>query len=186
MSSKLADSVQLDFEQIKQIIPQRFPFLMLDRVVELEPGVRAVGVKNLTGNEWFYQGHFPKKAITPGAMICEAIAQTGIVFFHINSASRNLFQNDGENQKSTSSPGITGFTAEESPGRANARDVTYLLGSLKIRFIEPVWPGDQLRIEVTPIKLTASAGILNAEVRVADRIVAKGEFGLAVKENSAF
>lgn len=151
MSSKLASPVQLDFEQIKQIIPQRFPFLMLDRVIEIEPGERVVGIKNLTGNEWFYQGHFPKKAITPGAMICEAIAQTGIVFFHVT--------------------------------KPNNRDVTYLLGGLKIRFLEPVWPGDQMRIEVSPVKLTSSAGILNAEVRVDDRIVAKGEFSISSKEN---
>ena len=153
MLSEASIPTQLDFEQIKAIIPQRFPFLMLDRVVEIEPGVRVLGLKNLTGNEWFYQGHFPKKAITPGAMICEAIAQTGIVFFHVT--------------------------------QPNLRDVTYLLGSLKIRFIEPVWPGDQLRIEVTPIKLTSNAGILNAEVRVEDRTVAKGEFALAAKENGS-
>jgi len=154
MSSKVATlPQQLDFEQIKEIIPQRFPFLMLDRVIELEPGVRAVGLKNLTGNEWFYQGHFPKKAVTPGAMICEAIAQTGIVFFHA------MHPDD--------------------------RDVTYLMGSLKIRFLEPVWPGDQLRIEVTPIKVTSRAGILSATVMVEDRAVAKGEFALSAKENQA-
>ena len=153
MLNSTATLTQLDFEQIKQIIPQRFPFLMLDRVVDIDPGVRVIGLKNLTGNEWFYQGHFPKKAITPGAMICEAIAQTGIVFFHVT--------------------------------QPNHHDVTYLLGSLKIRFIEPVWPGDQLRIEVTPIKLTSNAGILNVEVSVEDRTVAKGEFALAAKENSA-
>ena len=153
MSSSTIALTQLDFEQIKQIIPQRFPFLMLDRVVEIEPGVRVVGLKNLTGNEWFYQGHFPKKAVTPGAMICEAIAQTGIVFFHVTQPDH--------------------------------RDVTYLLGSLKIRFIEPVWPGDQLRIEVTPVKVTSTAGILSAEVRVEDRMVAKGEFALAAKLNGS-
>ena len=133
MSNKAEALNQFDFEQIKAIIPQRFPFLMLDRVVEIQPGVRIVGVKNLTGNEWFYQGHFPKKAITPGAMICEAIAQTGIVFFSISK-----------------------------PGQ---RDITYLMGSLKIRLLEPVWPGDQMFIEVTPIRLTASAGIFSADVR---------------------
>ena len=154
MSSSIAAPTQLDFEQIKQIIPQRFPFLMLDRVVELEPGVRAVGVKNLTGNEWFYQGHFPKRAITPGAMISEAIAQTGIVFFH------------------TSSP-------------STPRDVTYLMGSLKLRFLQPVWPGDQLRIEVTPLKLTENAAILEARVTVEGRVVTKGQFGLVAKESSA-
>ena len=151
MSSSAVAPAQLDFEQIKQIIPQRFPFLMLDRVVDIEPGVRVVGLKNLTGNEWFYQGHFPKRAITPGAMICEAIAQTGIVFFHLNEPDQ--------------------------------RDVTYLLGSLKVRFIEPVWPGDQIRIEVTPIKVTTNAAILSAEVRVEDRIVARGEFALSAKDN---
>ncbi len=155
MSSKSAiafnQSEQLEFEQIKQIIPQRFPFLMLDRVVEIDPGVRVVGVKNLTGNEWFYQGHFPKKAITPGAMICEAIAQTGIVFFHTAQAERP--------------------------------DTTYLLGSLKIRFVRLVWPGDQMRIEVTPLRLTPTAGILNVEVTVEGRVVAKGEFGLSAKPN---
>ena len=152
MSSRLAAAPQqLDFEQIKEIIPQRFPFLMLDRAVEIEPGIRVIGIKNLTGNEWFYQGHFPKKAITPGAMICEAIAQTGIVFFCVSTPEHN--------------------------------DVTYLLGGLKMRFLEPVWPGEQLRIEVTPVKLTARAGILNAIVRVEDRIVARGEFSLAAKDN---
>src|SRR3989338_1372262 len=143
MSSKSASvsaPQQLDFEQIKQIIPQRFPFLMLDRVVGLEPGVRAVGLKNLTGNEWFYQGHFPKRAITPGAMICEAIAQTGIVFFYATQPERN--------------------------------NVTYLLGSLKIRFLEPVWPGDHIHIEVTPLRITSNAGILNGTVRVENRVVA--------------
>jgi len=154
MSSEVAAPLQLDFEQIKQIIPQRFPFLMLDRVVEIEPGVRAVGLKNLTGNEWFYQGHFPKKALTPGAMICEAIAQTGIVFFHA--------------------------TQPVPP-----QDVTYLLGSLKIRFLEPAWPGDQLRIEVAPIRLTLRAGILVAEVKVEGRTIAKGEFALAAKDNTS-
>ncbi|TXT24866.1 MAG: 3R-hydroxymyristoyl ACP dehydrase [Rhodocyclaceae bacterium] len=151
MSNSTIAPTQLDFEQIKQIIPQRFPFLMLDRAVEIEPGVRIVGLKNLSGNEWFYQGHFPKRALTPGAMICEAIAQTGIVFFHVTQSSHS--------------------------------DVTYLLGSLKIRFIEPVFPGDQLRIEVTPIKLTSAASILSAMVKVNDRIVARGEFALAVKDN---
>jgi len=143
---------QLNFEQVKQIIPQRFPFLMLDRVVNAEPGVRVVGIKNLTGNEWFYQGHFPKRAVTPGAMLCEAVAQAGIVFFHLSRPVRG--------------------------------DVTYLLGSIKMRFLEPAWPGDQLEIEVTPIKLTESAGILSGEVRVNGRAVAKGELTLSAKDNS--
>ena len=151
MSNKPGQPQHLDFEQIKAIIPQRFPFIMLDRVVEMEPGVRVVGLKNMTGNEWFYQGHFPKKAVTPGAMISEAIAQTGIVFFSFAKPLKS--------------------------------DVTYLLGSLKIRFLRPVWPGDQMRITVTPVKLLESTAILNAEVTVDSQIVARGEFGLSAKPN---
>lgn len=152
MPSSSPVAQQLDFEQIKQIIPQRFPFMMLDRVTLAEPGVRVVGVKNLTGNEWFYQGHFPKRAVTPGAMLCEAVAQAGIVFFHLSRPVRG--------------------------------DVTYLLGSIKMRFLEPAWPGDQLEIEVTPIKVTSTAGVLAGEVRINGRVIAKGEFALAAKENS--
>ena len=61
----------------------------------------------------------------------------------------------------------------------------YLLGSIKIRFLEPVWPGDQMRIEVTPVKIMPKAGILNATVIVEDRTVARGEFALAAKGNEA-
>lgn len=152
MSRNTLALTQLNFEQIKEIIPQRFPMLMLDRAIDIEPGVRIVGVKNLTGNEFFYQGHFPKRAITPGAMIAEAIAQTGIVFFHFISPERG--------------------------------DVTYLIGSIKMRFLELVFPGDQIHIEVTPQKFTSRAGIFNAKVMVEGRVVAKGEFGLIAKDTS--
>lgn len=154
MSAEVGLPLQLDFEQIKQIIPQRFPFLMLDRVIELEPGVRVVGLKNLTGNEWFYQGHFPTRAITPGAMICEAVAQTGIVFFHYTRSARVR------------------------------DDVTYLMGSIKMRFLEPVRPGEQLRLEVTPVTVMSDAAMLTALVTVEGRVVAKGEFALSAKSHA--
>jgi len=67
----------LDVEQIRQIIPHRYPFLLVDRILELEPGKRAVGLKNVTINESFFQGHFPVKAIMPGVLILEAMAQVG-------------------------------------------------------------------------------------------------------------
>ncbi|MCS6923745.1 MAG: 3-hydroxyacyl-ACP dehydratase FabZ [Fimbriimonadales bacterium] len=71
--------ISLDIEQIQQIIPHRYPFLLVDRIVELEPGKRAVGLKNVTINESFFQGHFPVKAIMPGVLILEAMAQVGAV-----------------------------------------------------------------------------------------------------------
>ncbi len=66
----------LTIDQIKKILPHRYPFLLVDRVDELEPGKRAVGVKNVTANEPFFQGHFPDFPIMPGVLIVEALAQT--------------------------------------------------------------------------------------------------------------
>ena len=73
--------MQLDFEEIKKLIPQRFPFIMIDKVLEVEPGKEALAVKNISGNDIFFLGHFPEKAIMPGVAIIEAMAQTSIVLF---------------------------------------------------------------------------------------------------------
>jgi len=69
----------LNIKQIKEIIPHRYPFLLVDKIEELEPGIRAVGYKNVTINEYFFQGHFPKEAVMPGVLIIEALAQVGAV-----------------------------------------------------------------------------------------------------------
>ncbi len=68
---------ELDIEAIKQILPHRYPFLLVDRILALEPGKRAVGLKNITVNEPFFQGHFPQRAIMPGVLIIEIMAQIG-------------------------------------------------------------------------------------------------------------
>ena len=69
----------LDIDGIKQIIPHRYPFLLIDRIEEHEPGSRAVGYKNVTANEPFFQGHFPDFPVMPGVLIVEALAQVGAV-----------------------------------------------------------------------------------------------------------
>lgn len=69
----------LNINEIKAIIPHRYPFLLVDQILELEPGKRAVGIKNVTGNEEFFQGHFPDFPVMPGVLIVEAMAQVGSV-----------------------------------------------------------------------------------------------------------
>jgi 3-hydroxyacyl-[acyl-carrier-protein] dehydratase len=69
----------LDAGQIQALIPHRYPFLLVDRIVELEPGKRAVGIKNVSIGEPFFQGHFPNYPLMPGVLIVEALAQTGAV-----------------------------------------------------------------------------------------------------------
>ncbi|RXK17620.1 3-hydroxyacyl-ACP dehydratase FabZ [Macrococcus sp. DPC7161] len=69
----------LTFDEIKKIIPHRYPFLLIDRIVELEDGKKCTGLKQVSGNEPFFQGHFPEYAVMPGVLIVEALAQVGAV-----------------------------------------------------------------------------------------------------------
>lgn len=143
----------LDINQIKEILPQRYPILMLDRVTELEEGKRAVGIKNVSINEAFFAGHFPGNPIMPGNLISEAASQLAIIFF-------------------------------QKTKKISSKEMTYYLGTVKMRFLRPVVPGDQLRIEITPIKLLANAGVVKAVVSVDEKVVAKGEIGFGAKEES--
>lgn len=69
----------LNSNQIQEIIPHRYPFMLVDRVIELEEGIKATGIKNVTANEPFFQGHFPSEHVMPGVLIIEALAQVGAI-----------------------------------------------------------------------------------------------------------
>src|SRR5262245_28291550 len=69
----------MEADQIERIIPHRYPFLLVDRIVEIEVGKSAVGIKNVTANEWFFEGHFPGRKVMPGVLIIEALAQVACV-----------------------------------------------------------------------------------------------------------
>ena len=137
----------LGIEDIKKIIPQRFPFLMIDRVIEASPE-KVVAIKNVSVNEHFFAGHFPDQKVMPGVLMIEAMAQAGIVLY------KQKFQND---------------------------NLLYLV-SVKSRFFNPVYPGDQLRIEVTPIKLMSKMGLEKAKIFVGEKKVAECELAFGTQD----
>jgi len=145
--------MQLDFEEIKKLIPQRFPFIMIDRILDIEPGKKAVSIKNVTGNDIFFLGHFPEKAVFPGAAIIEAMAQTAIVLF-----------------------------ATENRSRDDGKKPLYYFGSVKARFLSPVVPGDQIRITVINVKSLPNGSYVSAEAFVDDKKISEADLVFSVKD----
>lgn len=145
--------MQLDFEEIKKLIPQRFPFIMIDKVLDVHPGKEVTTVKNISGNDIFFLGHFPDKAIMPGALIIEAMAQTAIILFAVGS--------------------------EREP---TAKKPIYFLGSVKARFFHPVVPGDQLKIKVVNVKSMPNIAYVSGEAFVGDKKVSEAELVFSAKD----
>ena len=144
--------MQLDFEEIKKLIPQRFPFIMIDKVLEVDPGKEATAVKSVSGNETFFLGHFPEKAIMPGALIIEAMAQTAIILF---------------------------ATAKET--KKDDKKQIYYFGSVKARFFHPVVPGDQLKIKAVNVKSLPNGAFVSAEAFVDEKKISEAELVFSVK-----
>jgi 3-hydroxyacyl-[acyl-carrier-protein] dehydratase len=148
--------VEIKFDEIKALLPQQFPLLMVDRVLSLEKGKRAVAIKNITGNELYFLGHFPNMAVMPGALIIESMAQTAILLF------RKSFEGEDIN--------------------LDDKNTIFFFGSAKVRFLKPVIPGDQLRIEVVITKAISTGGIVDAVATVEGRRVAKAELSFGIKK----
>src|SRR3989344_1092346 len=87
ISTEEDNKMELDIQEIKKIIPHRFPFLMIDRVTEIKPNEKLVAIKNVSVNEQFFTGHFPDEKVMPGVLIIEAMAQAGCIYFYY---SKNL------------------------------------------------------------------------------------------------
>ena len=115
----------LTYMEITEILPHRYPFLLVDRVIELEPYKKVVGIKNVTANEPFFQGHFPGEPIMPGVLIIEAMAQVGGIMARL------------------SIPGVM--------ERENANPIRFVAID-KVKFRKPVVPGDQIRLEIEALR----------------------------------
>jgi 3-hydroxyacyl-[acyl-carrier-protein] dehydratase len=145
----------LYLEEIKKILPHRYPFLLVDRIIGLELGKRIVGLKNVTINEPFFQGHFPERAIMPGVLIIEALAQVGGILALL-STPENL-----------GNPSI------------------FLMGLDKVRFRQPVLPGDQLRLEVETLRRGNKFWKMMGKAFVNDTLVTEGEMMASVGREEA-
>jgi len=143
--------MELDIREIQEIIPHRFPFLMIDKVVDVRPNEKLTAIKNVSVNEHFFVGHFPDEKVMPGVLIIDAMAQAGCIYFYY---SKNM----------------------------QGKDLVYYLAKVSTKFHKPVTPGDQLKIEVTTIKLMNKAGFLATKAFVKDQLVAEAEIGFGIKE----
>ncbi|HMK51433.1 MAG TPA: 3-hydroxyacyl-ACP dehydratase FabZ [Thermodesulfobacteriota bacterium] len=135
----------IEIKEIMNILPHAYPFLLVDRIIEVEPGKRIVGIKNVTFNEPFFPGHFPGRPIMPGVLIVEAMAQTaGILVF--SSLPQEQFKTP-----------------------------VYFLGIDNVRFRKPVVPGDQLRLELEITKHRQSIWGFKGKALVDGNLVAEAE-----------
>ena len=139
----------IEYEGITRLLPHRYPFLLVDRVTELEPWKRVIGIKNVTANEPFFQGHFPGNPIMPGVLIVEAMAQVGGVL---------AFLSGGDAKKAKAS-----------------RDSIFFMSMDKVKFRKPVVPGDQIVFEVVALRSGSRVWKFAGKALVEHRLVAEAE-----------
>ncbi|MDJ0817413.1 MAG: 3-hydroxyacyl-ACP dehydratase FabZ [Desulfobacterales bacterium] len=139
--------MELDFDVqgIMEMLPHRYPFLLVDRVIKLIPDDRIVAIKNVTINEPFFQGHFPGKPLMPGVLIIEAMAQAG------------------------------GILAYQTAPAEKRNRLIYFMGMDKVRFRKMVVPGDQIIFEAKIIKFRTKVAKMSGTATVDDQLVAEAE-----------
>jgi 3-hydroxyacyl-[acyl-carrier-protein] dehydratase len=140
----------IDIGRITQMIPHRYPFLMIDRVVDLVSGESCVGIKNVTINEPFFQGHFPQRPVMPGVLVIEAMAQTAAVI-------------------------VVEKLGAESEGR-----LVYFMTIEEARFRRPIGPGDQVRIHCRKERSRGNVWKFSAEARVDGTLCAEATYSAMI------
>lgn len=141
-----ASPVQLDIQRIMEMIPHRHPFLMIDRVVDAVANLRATGIKNVSINEHFFQGHFPARPVMPGVLIIEAMAQTAAVL------------------------------VVHTLGAASEGKLVYFMSVDNARFRRPVVPGDCLQVHVTKQRNRGNVWKFEGRAEVEGRLAAEAVF----------
>lgn len=142
----------IDIKEIMEILPHTFPFLLVDRIVELEVPERIVGLKNVTFNEPFFQGHFPSEPVMPGVLIVEAMAQTA------------------------------GVLAYKAMGEEARDKGVYLMALKEAKFRRPVVPGDQLVLELQVVKRRGQIWVFRGKALVEGKVAAEAEIMATIRE----
>jgi 3-hydroxyacyl-[acyl-carrier-protein] dehydratase len=150
-----ATGTELDILRIQEMIPHRYPMLMIDRVVDVVPDVGAIGVKNVSINEPFFQGHFPADPIMPGVLIIEAMAQTAAVL-------------------------VVTTLGSKSEG-----SLVYFMSVDSARFRRPVVPGDTLLIHVEKKQQRGNVWKFSATAKVDGTVVADATYAAMIRDNGA-
>ena len=144
----------LDIEQIIESIPHRYPFLMIDRVIEVVPDESAIGLKNVSINESYFQGHFPRRPVMPGVLIIESMAQTAAVL------------------------------VVKTLGPAMAGKLVYFMSVSDCRFRRPVFPGDQLFVHVTKKQRRRNVWKFEFAAKVDGEIAAQATYAAMILEDT--
>ena len=139
-----------DIARVMHAIPHRFPFLMIDRVVEIAKDTSAVGIKNVSINEHFFQGHFPTEPVMPGVLIIESMAQTAAVL-------------------------VIATLGPESAGK-----LVYFMTVENAKFRKPVRPGDQMRVHVIKQRQRGNIWKFSAEAKVEGKVVAEATYAAMI------
>ena len=148
----------MDHPTVAAVLPHRYPFLLVDRVVEISAGKRIVALKNVTINEPFFVGHFPDRPLMPGVLICEAVVQTGGIL-----------------ARSSVDPAAETTVPSQLPAQSPHR-LAMLTGLDRVRFRRQVVPGDQLLMEVEILRRRGTFWKMQGTARVDGQVAAELEF----------
>jgi 3-hydroxyacyl-[acyl-carrier-protein] dehydratase len=150
VSKENSQDNEIDIVRVMEMIPHRYPFLMIDRVVDVVPDESAVGIKNVTINEPFFQGHFPGHPVFPGVLIIESMAQTAAVL-------------------------VVKTMGAESEGK-----LVYFMSVDQARFRKPVTPGDTMNIIVEKVRNRGNVWKFKGKAMVGDTLMAEATFSAMI------
>jgi 3-hydroxyacyl-[acyl-carrier-protein] dehydratase len=153
-SPKADQLATADIVKLMQLLPHRYPFLLVDRMFDMDGDTSAVGLKNVTINEPFFQGHFPQYPVMPGVLIIEGLAQTA------------------------------GALCVHSLGENYRAELVYFMGIDKAKFRKPVVPGDQLHYHVRKIRNRGRVWRFSGEAKVNGQVVAEGEISAMLADTA--